>query len=139
MFGFVGSAQTKGVGLVKIPLSEKTITSLSEKIKLHLEIGRPRHDCLGLWICKGTFDVELGKAENKNEALVIFENKTRTATLYFQNLDTKNNDLIFQGEGEDYVSFEKIGVIIPKNYQIISGQSKIDNIIYNYKVVMQLQ
>ena len=141
MFGFVGNAQTRDEATVKIPLSDKTLASTSGKIKIHLEIGRPRRDCLGLWICKGTVDIEVGlrSADVKNDALVMFDNKNRTATLYVQNLDTKNSGLTFQGEGEDYVSFDKFGVIVPKNYEILPSQTKIDNILYNYKVVMQLQ
>ena len=138
MFGFVGNAQLK-TGEVKIPLSAKTISNSSlGKIKIHLEIGRPRHDCLGLWICKGTVDIEIGvlkKITKTNEAVLEFDYKNKKATLFIQNVNGK----VFEGNGEDSLSFERYGVVEAKNYDILPNTTKIDGVTYNYKVEMDLK
>lgn len=135
MFGFVGNAQSR----VTIPLSRNTLSNnVSGKIKIHLEIGRPRHDCLGIWICKGTVDVELGRVTEN--AMFQFDSKNKKAILYIQNSgETDVSKMIFEGEGEDYVSFGKFGTIISKNYELVLKPVKIDGILYNYVVVMDLE
>jgi hypothetical protein len=138
MFGFVGKAQVN-TGEVKIPLSDKTISNSSlGKIKIHLEIGRPRHDCLGLWICKGTVDIEIAVLEGiakTNQAVIEFDYRNKKATLFIQNIDGN----VFEGNGEDSLSFEKYGVVLAKNYSILSKTVKIDGVSYNYSVEMDLK
>ena len=116
-------------------------------IHFHIEIGRPKHNCRGLWICKGSVDGDINLRPNsKNEKFEnsLIEVKTdksgkKKAIIYLKDLQDKKFTGYFDGSGEKDIEIKGIGTIIAKKYQMFKSKVRKENNTYLYYVVLDLK